>query len=103
MPLKGTQSTKRCVLDTVIAQTISDTLSCMSLATSAQVKHISQGAYGVVLLARDRESGEEVALKLIERGEVGHCFKYFIIRFLYRFLKTVYFTLFPSHYAENYT
>ena len=36
---------------------------------NSQVKDISKGAYGFVILARDRRTHEEFALKLIERGQ----------------------------------
>lgn len=38
-------------------------------ATWERVRDISRGASGTVLLGRNKQTGEEAALKLIERGQ----------------------------------
>ena len=41
----------------------------------AQLKDINRGAFGVVVLAEERTTGEQVAIKFIKRGpKVFYCF-----------------------------
>jgi serine/threonine-protein kinase SRK2 len=38
------------------------------LASSMQLKDINRGAFGVVVLAEERATGQQVAIKFIKRG-----------------------------------
>jgi serine/threonine-protein kinase SRK2 len=44
-------------------------------ATLLQVSFVNRGAYGFVILALDKQTGEQVALKFIQRG-AEHITKY---------------------------
>ena len=43
------------------------------MLSSVQIKDLNRGAFGMVVLARDKQTGELFALKFIERGpQVRH-------------------------------
>ena len=55
---------------TVQLQTLKTTLDLLAVF---QIKDVNRGAFGVVVLAEDRHSGEEVAIKFIKRGSKVFC------------------------------
>lgn len=50
-----------------------------------KIKDLNAGAFGFVYLARDKESGEKVAIKFMERGhkitKVGHIRPKYVLSF----------------------